>query len=231
MLVDANSTLALLRMVNASTRIAVVGSSGNLLGSGYGASIEGGHDLIIRTNSATTAGYEADVGARTDVVIGTAWGFEDRDPGAPPPTAFNMLVATLDSTDKTAHSLRHLEALQKEQDAHVPIAVIAYGWAHNLRAAYLESIGGELPSTGFVAIATAVALASHVGAPPPSIFGFGAAECFKYYCPCQGDATRQCTFNEGEQHAANTGTAFNMEAKVRSQWEDAKLIRVWGGKK
>ena len=42
--------------------IAVVGSSGNLLFRGRGPEIDA-HDVVIRVNGATTAGYEHDVGA------------------------------------------------------------------------------------------------------------------------------------------------------------------------
>ena len=47
-----------------STRCAVVGASGNLLGSGYGGEIDR-HNIVIRINLAPTLGFEADVGRRT----------------------------------------------------------------------------------------------------------------------------------------------------------------------
>lgn len=55
-----------------SRRCAVVGSSVNLLGSGYGRQIDD-YDLVIRMNSAPTKGYERDVGTRTSFnVVNTA---------------------------------------------------------------------------------------------------------------------------------------------------------------
>ena len=45
---------------------AVVGSSGILKGSGNGAEIDK-HDVVLRMNLAPVAGYEADVGSRTDI--------------------------------------------------------------------------------------------------------------------------------------------------------------------
>ncbi|XP_059831056.1 CMP-N-acetylneuraminate-beta-galactosamide-alpha-2,3-sialyltransferase 1-like [Hypanus sabinus] len=43
---------------------AVVGNSGNLIGSKYGPSIDS-HNLVMRMNHAKTVGYEADVGSKT----------------------------------------------------------------------------------------------------------------------------------------------------------------------
>ncbi|XP_023675532.1 CMP-N-acetylneuraminate-beta-galactosamide-alpha-2,3-sialyltransferase 2-like isoform X1 [Paramormyrops kingsleyae] len=45
-------------------RCAVVGNSGNLLGAGYGHTIDG-HDFVMRMNLAPTAGYENEAGSRT----------------------------------------------------------------------------------------------------------------------------------------------------------------------
>jgi hypothetical protein len=47
--------------------VAIVGNSGNILGSKYGKEIDD-HGCIIRINRARTIGYEADVGSRTDLL-------------------------------------------------------------------------------------------------------------------------------------------------------------------
>jgi hypothetical protein len=47
---------------------ALVGNSGALLGSAYGAEIDA-HDAVVRINSGLTAGYERHVGSRTTVLI------------------------------------------------------------------------------------------------------------------------------------------------------------------
>jgi hypothetical protein len=66
--------LATLRSrINRHTRIAIVGSSGNLIGKHLGANIDK-HDVIIRMNSAGFKGHEVDVGSRTDIRIGWSQG-------------------------------------------------------------------------------------------------------------------------------------------------------------
>ena len=50
--------------------VACVGSSGNLLGRGHGAAIDAA-SLVVRVNAPVLAGFEDDVGARTDVRV--AW--------------------------------------------------------------------------------------------------------------------------------------------------------------
>ena len=66
--------------------IAVVGSSGNLLYHGLGASIDS-HDIVIRVNDAITEGYERDVGHQRPNQIRLVWngGLKSaRDRGATP---------------------------------------------------------------------------------------------------------------------------------------------------
>ena len=58
-------------LITRDTRIAVVGSSGNLIDQRHGANIDK-HDVIIRMNSAGFKGHEVDVGSRTDLRVG--WG-------------------------------------------------------------------------------------------------------------------------------------------------------------
>jgi hypothetical protein len=54
------------------TSCAVVGASGNLLGSGLGDEIDG-HDVVLRINLAPTRGFETDVGRRTTHYLVTQW--------------------------------------------------------------------------------------------------------------------------------------------------------------
>ena len=54
-------------------------------------------------------------------------------------------------------------------------------WRDALHARLLHHHGHE-PSTGFIALGLAIALAQHAGASPPSVFGFGACvPCSKYF--------------------------------------------------
>lgn len=62
--------------MDSRTRIAVVGSSGNLLYRGRGAEIDE-HDIVIRTNGPVLKGYEHDVGYRTDIRVAWSTGFAD----------------------------------------------------------------------------------------------------------------------------------------------------------
>ncbi len=50
---------------------AIVGNSGNLRGSRYGSAIDA-HDVVLRMNDAVVKGYEADVGAKTTIVMTNA---------------------------------------------------------------------------------------------------------------------------------------------------------------
>ena len=63
-------------LVTNRTRIAVVGSSGNLLYRRHGAEIDA-HDVIVRVNSAGVAGYEEDVGSHTEIRVGWFVGLSD----------------------------------------------------------------------------------------------------------------------------------------------------------
>lgn len=58
----------LLDLLGTDGSIAVVGSSGQLLGTGKGAEIDS-HRVVVRVNGAPTRGFEHDVGSRTDLRI------------------------------------------------------------------------------------------------------------------------------------------------------------------
>ncbi len=62
--------------------IAIIGSSGNLIGSNKGKDIDA-HDYVIRFNRAPTAGFEKDVGSRTDLRIVNGHVFDNIPPGDP----------------------------------------------------------------------------------------------------------------------------------------------------
>lgn len=187
--------------LTAQSTIAVVGSSGNLVGRRLGAAIDA-HSIIVRMNNAPTRGYEGDVGSRTDWRLSAecesmsrAWRdgnmqpdellvFHKRGPwcweaGAPPHV--NVTLST---------------------------AFLRYGYSDVANAK-----GQNGASTGMLAVAMALSLAMSVGAPPISVYGFGACpRCSKYY-----DCRRIST---GEALAVdNAGAhAFGEEALVRKSW-------------
>ena len=68
-LTNATGLQQILAKANHPRSVAIVGSSGNLLHRGFGAEIDR-HDVVVRINGATTAGYEHDVGkARNQFVV------------------------------------------------------------------------------------------------------------------------------------------------------------------
>ena len=75
---DVAPLLSLLRASNngPGLSIAVVGSSGNMLGRRYGAEIDS-KSIVIRVNNAETSGFEADVGKgypeRTTGLVRVGW--------------------------------------------------------------------------------------------------------------------------------------------------------------
>ena len=177
---------ALRSRVSRNSRIAVVGSSGNLLHRGHGPAIDA-HDVIVRMNSAGVVGFEKDVGKHTSLRIGWNQGFVDASRknviGAD-----ELLILTQPNLldDQTWDDepnwdswwdKMHLEDFGRTNS----LVTIEGEWAAGLHQVQLEG-KGAWPSTGFVALAMAVALARDVGAAPPSVFGFGACEpCPKYY--------------------------------------------------
>ena len=64
------------RWIGPGTRVAVVGSSGNLLGSWKGAEIDG-HHVVIRMNGPVLQGHEQHVGRLTHIRVAWETGLED----------------------------------------------------------------------------------------------------------------------------------------------------------
>ena len=171
--------------------IVVVGSSGGLSGSRLGQSIDG-HHVIVRINEAPTAGYEQDVGSRTDVLLahpealravghpalaerarslilvraqlndGTAW----PEQGVAPP-------CFIPPWDRNLSSMRQLAAPTRVQ-------TLSLEWVGST----FFSWSGVTPSSGMVAVAFAVELAAAWESPPPLVVGFGGfghSVCWHYF--------------------------------------------------
>ena len=62
--------------ITSTTRVAVVGSSGNMMFRHHGREIDG-HDVVVRINAAPTEGHESDVGSTTHIRIGWMQGYLD----------------------------------------------------------------------------------------------------------------------------------------------------------
>ena len=166
--------------------VAVVGSSGNLLFGNYGAEIDS-HGLVMRFNEAITAGYEADVGrsadsGRTDGVIRTAW-----------EEGFNRArdAHVLHSGEIIIQNVRNLEDDADYWVDEHPTVHLAASWVKMLHEDLLDGTG-DLPSTGFVGLAVAVAMAQEVGG-NVSVYGFGACQgCGKYFDCVRGACRLSC---------------------------------------
>jgi len=183
-----------------STTLAVVASSGNLLATGHGEAIDS-HSIIIRANGAPTAGYTADVGSRTSIRVLHDLGLADaRSHGV---TLDGELL--LWTGDKQHPPPRGLSALTVDR-----------AWVGLLHRTQL-SLAGVGPSTGFVAMAVAVALAQRLGLRAVSLYGFGGcARCPKYY-DCRSGAI----------YSANGYHPFATEQRVRAMLEaEGKICLV-----
>jgi hypothetical protein len=156
-----------------NTTIVVVGSSGNMHGMGFGPAIDS-HDLVLRINAAPTFGFEADVGYRTDVRVAWEGGLRDSSRRKLKPPALTTAIVT---TMGGAWSGLKMDDVEVSKLASA--VAVTNRWSRRLYEWQLA--GHAFPSTGFQAIAFAVAMAQRAGAPPPSVYGFGRCPCNRYY--------------------------------------------------
>ena len=154
------------QLVTSTTRIAAVGSSGNLRYRQQGVEIDS-HDIVIRTNAAIVHSYAEDVGRRTDWRVVWEEGLA------------NSL--NLDLINENTIVLSTCFGLQQEDVTCIDPALVdatrargavyltlSHGWV--VQRLWQEALGAphwQMPSTGFVSIGVAVALTQAVGAPPP----------------------------------------------------------------
>ncbi|XP_057211009.1 CMP-N-acetylneuraminate-beta-galactosamide-alpha-2,3-sialyltransferase 1-like [Triplophysa rosa] len=148
---------------------AVVGNSGNMIGSRYGALIDS-NDFIIRMNEGPTVGYEQDVGSKTThriIYPESAVDMEDQTHLVLLP--FKILdLQWLISVFTTKHidqTYTYVRPSIKADESKVMIlhpAFIKYVYE-----SWLQS-EGTYPSTGFISIILALHICDEV-----SVFGFG----------------------------------------------------------
>ena len=94
-----------------------------------------------------------------------------------------------------------------------PVVVLSHHWIGNLHQAALSG-AGSWPSTGFIALALALALSSR--GKRVSAYGFGACRgCGKYY-QCKTTSAYEVTGYH----------SFEMEAILRRRWADEALIHL-----
>lgn len=220
---EYDSRVLFSRQITKHTRVAVVGSSGNLLNRGLGAEIDA-HDAVIRINAAATQRYESDVGNQTDTRFVHTNMFHSR-------TDKDSLATTLKASESVVMTCPHRNGpfrtpceayCRPELATRLQLsAVVSNKWAAwlNDHTLALPDKYDHFPSTGFVALAVAAVLAKMVGAQPPTIYGFGDCEpCPKYYA-CNASA-----YAPGATELAYH--RFNREAEVRLAWHKAGLIRL-----
>ena len=182
--------------------VAVVGSSGNLRFRGYGALIDA-HDVVIRVNGATTRGYELDCGATPARVV---VGFNE---GLIQAVHRGMLCRDCGALAVVTSSAAHRESGQAKvahtvNAAGAQTALLKSGWMSRAH----DSLGGHhgnWPSTGFLAITSALVLKRHLGIPRLSVFGYGGCRpCVKYFdCEGTNNAERDPKYMRAERDGKN----------------------------
>lgn len=140
---------------------AVVGNSGNLLGSHYGSLIDL-HDIVIRMNRGLTKGYEADVGSKTTHHI-----------------LYPESATALGNTTTLVFfpfKIFDLLWLQKAFNPTVKNSIANKDLTMILNPAFMKYVHeswldrrGRYPSTGFIAVILSMQICDEV-----NVFGFGA---------------------------------------------------------
>jgi hypothetical protein len=142
---------------------AVVGASGNLLGSRYGPLIDA-HDLVFRVNRAPTDAFDSDVGCRTTHHV--AWPTNLHPELADRRALLLWNPLTLHTPDLFDRMLFLAEEKMRWDPARV--RVIHPEFVKYLHEGWMEE-QGQFPSTGFIAMMLAVHVCDEV-----DVFGFGA---------------------------------------------------------
>ena len=209
---------------------AVVGSGGSLHESGYGARIDG-HDAIFRFNAAPVAGYERDVGSRTNFVVASHFPWRDRvrtSRGAA--TAPNAVLYCFNPWLGSCH-YDVLSGVRTKSPLLLNPHLVYL--AAMLQRAHAGSRSASVrPSTGLVGIGMALSMCSSV-----SLYGFGndsdtssAGDC-RYYWDCRFNVSRYFSgvsrFNALLQRLALTLTLlFRRQGQPRLACAVARAFRA-----
>ena len=210
-----------------NSTISVVGSSGNLRGRAHGAAIDAS-TLVVRVNAPPRFGYEEDAGARpADLRVAWEVGVKDALQRAIMTPAESLVLTCPYSTTCNWPQWAHLL-----DDNIRSRAALHPAWPERLHRVVLRD-AGIYPSTGFIAIALAVAIAQVRNlTAPPSVFGFGACPtCGKYYdCGIGGHGNGSSMKDVLERRPQATGSdgihPYETEQKVREHWHRQGLIHL-----
>jgi hypothetical protein len=168
------------------------------------------HGLVMRFNEAITKGYEADVGrdfdsGRTTGLIRTSWelGFKEV-------TEKGLLMPE----ELVIQNVKNLQADPAFDTKGHPAVRVAASWVRQLKHDLLNDAGSQ-PSTGFVGLAMAVAVARDIGG-SVSVYGFGACRpCGKYF-DCDGSNSSH-TGMGAEAAGVDSFHPFAAERRMRQQ--------------
>ncbi|RXN19866.1 CMP-N-acetylneuraminate-beta-galactosamide-alpha-2,3-sialyltransferase 2-like protein [Labeo rohita] len=155
---------------NLCRKCAVVGNSGNLLKSKYGALIDS-HPVVIRMNKAVTVGFEKDVGNRTTHHFMYPESASDLKPGVhlvllPFKLKDLQWLSSALSTGEIRMTYMRVKNRVKADKDKVMVVNPAFFWYTHDKWTERH---GRYPSTGIVAIIFALHLCDEV-----SVFGYGA---------------------------------------------------------
>ena len=131
-----------------------MGSSGSLLYRGFGAEINA-HDVVVRINGAVTAGYENDCGVARQPGIVTGWwkGLEDAERAGSLCCGAHALVSTALAIGPSERAVLQAEA--------AGATTTRLSRSFMKQTCHEQILGGvgNWPSTGFIALAAALAVA------------------------------------------------------------------------
>mmetsp|Transcript_24144 Transcript_24144/g.33234 ORF Transcript_24144/g.33234 Transcript_24144/m.33234 type:complete len:374 (-) Transcript_24144:106-1227(-) len=196
-------------------RCAVIGNSGSLLATRYGAAIDN-HDVVVRMNIAPVAGKEIYVGRKTSVrMINSKWvrlySQGSSMVGVGPKTT--LIVRVVDQT--RWFSLLYRSMLRRRPDVSVLLlnthnVKVSQRILEAYRLCYLYNArrfeGGTIPSSGFVLVLALSQMCEQV-----NVYGFGRPKFqgklvpYQYYIERNTDGS----INQGSQNHA-----FSMELLV-----------------
>lgn len=199
---------------------AVVGNSGNLLHSGYGATIDG-HEAVFRMTVAPTKGFEVDVGTKTTYhliyssILFADSGIDQKAIILYYSNAFSDLKSFIDfmhdRKDRLKSPQDHI-LLDKVPPEH--FRILHPDFWYSLQHDWLNHAGSH-PSTGIMAIVIALRVCDHV-----DVFGFGTDK----------NGNWDHYYNKDHMAMRTDGVHnFDVEATIRDQLNREGSIRVYKG--
>jgi beta-galactoside alpha-2,3-sialyltransferase (sialyltransferase 4A) len=186
---------------------AVVGASGNLLGSGYGDLIDA-HDVVFRVNRAPTDDYDGDVGEKTTHHVMWPRDLEEwqynRD-------AYLLMVPITASTKGVFDRILYLVDEDLLWDP-LRVRIIHPEFVMYLHEKWTEE-WMAYPSTGFITLMIALNVCDEV-----DVFGFGADASGRWDRYYEDDPVDVSQF-----HPAH------IEGRLRREMEDKGILKVFRG--